>query len=138
MKLSKIYSLFAIFAIFFMLTCTQQASATVSSAVGVRVLFSQVNATTTAWLTLVNSTAKAIKGISVLNTSPVPLVLAMGASNSELAQLILPSCQATGTGVCTPTAVYFPFVASQSQKLAIEALNSNAATGEIQFNLFYN
>lgn len=115
----------------------EPAHAVAAAATEVRILFSQANVTTSAWLTLVQSTVKSIKGLTVLNTSPVPLLLAIGASGAESTQLVLPSCQVPGTGVCTPYPQFYPIPISQSQKVAIEALNSTGTSGEIQMNLFY-
>lgn len=110
----------------------------VDGAKGVRILFSNSNVTTSAWLTLIGQTAKAIKGISVYNSSPVPLELAIGASNSESVQLVLPANnQVAGATNQNPVANFYPLPISQGQKIAIRALNSNGTTGEINMNAFY-
>lgn len=115
-----------------------KAEAVNSSATAVVIQFSVFNAFTSAWLTVTNSTSKALKGITVLNYSPVPLELAIGASSAEVVQLVLPSVQAPGTGLQYGVQpVFYPIPISQGSKIAVRARNSTAATGELQMNQLY-
>lgn len=121
---------------------SQPAHAVVSSATAVRILFSSTNVTDSAWLTVTNSTSKALKGISVFQTSPNPLQLAIGASGSEVVQLILPAGITSQAALPSgphmqPGAMFYPIPISQGAKLAIRALNSSVSAGEIQVNEFY-
>lgn len=128
----------------FALFTAQPSHAVVSSAATYRVLFSTSNVDTVLYSTLVASTAKAVKGISVYNTSPNPIQIAFGASSSEVVQLTVPPGTLPGgayngspVGTYNPAANFYAIPISQGQRVSYKALNSTITQGEIQVNLLY-
>lgn len=124
--MKKLLGLIALLTVCF----TLNAQAAPVSATPVRTVFNCCAAIPTAWTTLVASTTKAVKGISITNSGTVGFQLAIGAAGSEVAQITVPASQTY--------AVYYPIVLGQSQRISIESYGSTGSVGEADFNLFYN
>lgn len=116
-----------------------QAHAAVSSAVGVRVVYSAANVGISSWTPIVTSTVRAIKGITIFNSSISPIEVGMATAGSsagtETRQILVPGkAQTFGPN----SIVYYPLVTSQSMRISIRALDSAATSGELDASFFYN
>lgn len=95
--------------------------------------YATTNVTSTAFLQLVASTVKGIVGMTVLNLGTAPVQIALGASGSEVVQMVVP---AQSGSTASPT--FYPLSAGYGSRLSVETIGSNNTTGTLQINLFYN
>ncbi len=101
--------------------------------------------TSSAWRTVISSAARALKGLYIYNSSPVFLKVAIGASGSESVQLIVPPGTLPGNAYNgSPVGSYsadqgffYPIPISQGTKVAVEALDSDAAQGVLVVSEFF-
>lgn len=120
-RIALILSLISLFAV--------SAQAAPLSGTFFRNDFSVVNASQTAWQVIIASTVKAVKGITVSNSGNKAVLIAVGASGGEVAQMIVPASQAA--------AVFYPLPISQSQRISIQSVTSPITSGEFEVNLVY-
>lgn len=145
-----------VLALFALTAFTPPAHAIVSSANAISIVASSGATTGTmgatagtvkssAWRTVVSSAAKALKGIYIYNSSPVSLQVAVGPSGSEVMQMIVPPGTLPGGAYNgSPVGSYqagvgqfYPIAISQGTKVAIEAVESDAAQGQIIVTEFF-
>lgn len=125
--------------LFALVFATSSTFAAIQSATGVRITYSSSPVIQTVWSTLVSSTSKAIKGMTVFHSSQAPVEIGIttagAATNAETRQFIVAPLQ---QGFAAPGAVYYPIAISQSMRVSVRAIGSSAITGEGDFNFFYN
>lgn len=140
----KLFSLLAILAV--AAFSAPKAHAIPNAGVSARILASQTTISSTAYVELVHSLSKAVKGVMVYHTGPNPVKLAIGVSGSEQDQLIIPQGTLPGGAYAgAPVGSYsagqgqfIPIAMSQGTRVSLKALNSDEAVGEIYGNfLFY-
>ncbi len=98
-----------------------------------------------AWRTVISSATRALKGLYIYNSTPNFLKVAIGPSGSEQVQLIvppgtLPGGDYLGSPVGSYSAgqgFFYPIPISQGTKVAIEALDSDAAQGFVVVSEFF-
>ena len=100
----------------------------------VRLKYTTTQVTTSVYQELVALTQRGVKAVSVLNTGPNAVELAVGAAGSEVVQIVVP-----GTSqVAAPAMVALPMVMGYGARLSVIALDGANSTGELQLNLLYN
>jgi hypothetical protein len=109
------------------------AAALTQEGLAVNVPYTVTNVTSVAFVQLVASTVKGIAGLTVLNLGAAPIQLALGASGSEVVQMIVPAQSGSTAG---PT--FYPLSAGYGSRISVEALGTNNTTGSLEVNLFYN
>ena len=82
--------------------------------------------TTAAWVQLVASMPYTVQSITVFDSSGQTLLLGVGQSGSEVAQILIP-----------PGGGTFPLGITAGSRVSIKALSANATTGENDINYFY-
>lgn len=91
---------------------------------------------TSVYVPLITNTVKAIKGISIYNTSSSSLLLGIApissSSNTETAQIVVPASMTAGS------AIYLPLVLSQSYRISALAITTSVFSGVVDVNVFYN
>lgn len=103
-----------------------------SGSLPVRVAYATTNVTTSAYVELVHSTVKGIKGISVYNSGSSPVQIAFGASGSEVVQLVAPnSASAFGP-------VFYPVSSGYATRVSVISVTQTNSTGDLEVNLVYN
>ncbi len=120
-------ALFALFAV-----SASQVHAAPLSASFAGMAYASTNLTTSAYVQLIASLTKSIKGVSVYNTGANAVFLAVGASGQESNQIII-SPMTAGT-----PAVYIPLVVSQSQRISVIASTGTISSGVLNLNFLYN
>lgn len=128
-------------ALFLSLISTQSFAVT-SSAAPVRVKFASANMSTGSWTALVNTTAKAIKGVSVSNSSLAAIQIGLAGYTAgygaEAAQLVVPGMPGNYNALQIPAPVFYPMTAGSPVRISAIALDASATTGELDVNLIYN
>lgn len=100
----------------------------------VRLKYTTTAVSTSAYQELVALTSRGVKAVSVLNTGPNAVELAVGAAGAEVVQIVVP-----GTSqVAAPAMVALPMVMGYGARLSVIALDGANSTGELQLNLLYN
>jgi hypothetical protein len=124
-----------LFSLFILAAALNLPTAFAAQALPIRNVYSTTPILTSAYVQLVSSTVKGISGVSVLNTSAVPIALALGAAGSEVNQIVVP-----GTAqVAAPQVVFYPMSAGYGVRLSAISLGASTGTvGELEVNLFYN
>lgn len=92
----------------------------------VRNVYSSVNVTTGAYVTLIASTAATYRRLSIFDNSNQTLKIAIGAAAAEVDLLLVFPGGSTDIGVNIPA----------GSRISIQALSALASTGEIGINLF--
>lgn len=102
---------------------------TISSAFGIRTVYSVTNVTTSAWVQLVASTSSGIGVVSIFDSCGQTLELGVGAAGFEVMQIIIP-----------PGGGGFPLGIPPNSRVSIRALSGNCASAntEDDINFFYN
>lgn len=101
--------------------------------------------TSSAWRTVISSATSALKGLYIYNSTPNFLLVAIGVSGSEQVQLIvppgtLPGAAYSGSPVGSYSAgqgFFYPLPISQGTKVAVKALDSDAAQGYVVVSEFF-
>lgn len=122
-----------------------KAHAIPNAAESSRILASQTTISSTAYVQLTASLAKAVKGIVVYHTGVNPVRLAIGASGSEQDQIILPQGSLPGGAYNgAPVGAYtagqgqfIPIAMSQGTRVSVKALNSDETAGELYVNYLH-
>jgi hypothetical protein len=103
---------------------------------GVQVKFSSSPVGAVSWYPAVAATVRGVVGVSILNTSAVPLELGVAyagaAANSETRQLIVPAGLAP---------VYYPLTLGYGVRVSVRTVGTSgdvSTTGEVDLNLIYN
>lgn len=103
----------------------------VNDGLPIRNKFATTNVTTSAYVQLVASTVKGIKGLTVANSGSAPVEIAFGPAGSEVVQMIAPN-----TSALSP--VYYPLAAGYATRISVISLDQTNSTGELEVNLIYN
>ncbi len=98
-----------------------------------------------AYRTMIQSSTRALKGLWIYNSTPNSLKIAIGPSGSESVQLIVaPGTLPGGAYLGGPVGAYsanqgdfYPLAISQGTKIAVEALDSDAAQGLVIVTEFF-
>ncbi len=106
-------------------------TAIASGALPIRVAYSSSNVTPSTYSVLVAQTVKGIKGLSVANSGSAPVMIAFGASGSEINQIVVPQ-----TSAITP--VVYPVSGGYGLQISVISLGTTNSTGELDVNLLYN
>lgn len=122
--------LFAIFALVLTLAIPAIAANVASSYTST--VFTVTPITAASYTPVVTSLARTVNAVSVYNTGSTSVILATGASGSEVAQLKLSPMTA---GVAP---VVIPWSANQGQRISIKASTGTISTGDLILNFFYN
>lgn len=124
------------FILILALSAPALAAASNSATTNIRV-FSSTNATTSySQIYSAAQVLKAIKGVSIFNSSTSPIILAFGGSGSEVDQLTVPPGGSTTVGPSSP--IYYPLVASQNTRISIKTSTGTVSAGSFITTLFYN
>jgi hypothetical protein len=111
-----------------------------SSATPGRVKCATTNITTSAWVPVITSTTKAVKGLLIYSTANV------AAAYGDLAIGIAASSASAGTEVAQAyiqsaaggNPIYVPITMSGSVRISVEALDATQVLGEIVIDPLYN
>lgn len=128
----SVMSLFAVFTLVATLFAVAPTHALANSgSLPVRVAYATTNVTTSAYVELVHSTVKGLKGVSIVNTGSSPIQLAIGASGSEVVQLVAPAS-------ASMSPVFYPMSAGYGVRVSVISVTQTNSTGELDVNLLYN
>jgi hypothetical protein len=119
-----------------------QAQAISTSATPNALYLATTNVTASAWVPIVTSSLKAIKGIWIATSAQssgsaagdisIGIAAASASAGTEVAQLIIPSNSTT-------TGVYIPMTASGATRISVESASGGTLSkGEILLNIIYN
>jgi hypothetical protein len=130
---NKIVSLFSVFTILATLIALSPVKALAGSgALPIEVVYSSTNVNSSAYVELVHSTVKGIKAISVMNSGPQDVLIAVGAAGSEANQLYIPST------VSSLYPVVYPISLGYGSRLSVIAASGTNSTGQLDVNVIYN
>ncbi len=120
------------------------AQAASSVAKTYRILFTNANLLATAFTEIESALAKDVTSISVFNTGPNPIQLALGAAGSEVVQMTIPQGTLPGNDYASsPVGAYnavplpVPMRIGVGRRIALRALNSKNDRGEVQINVYF-
>lgn len=101
------------------------------SAVPKRVVYTGSNVTASSYYNVYPQSLKAIKAMSIMNSGSVGLYLALGATGSEIDQLIIPASMSVP--------VIIPMAASGFQQISVKSIsNMVVPVGELQISFIFN
>lgn len=111
---------------------TIPAKAAIKIGEPVKLSFSSQNVGTSTWVALVNTTAKAVKGIYIANSATTSVKLGVCAASlpagSETAQIVVPPSAA---------AAYVPLPLSGGLRLSVLSTSGTISSGELDASLLY-
>ena len=134
--------LVSLFALFFLgVLFTGPAYALTNSAQSVRIEYSDENVTTDAYTEVVAQTARAVKGITVLNTGVNAKIIAIGSAGNEQDQIMVPGTNPDeyfpGATSVTQVPTFYPLAISQGVRISIKSESSDETEGNFQLNYFF-
>lgn len=110
----------------------KEAKASVPIGTAVKVTYSSTNVGTSTWVPLVYTTARAIQGIWLYNSSAAAMKLgiapASAAANSESFQFLIPAATSSS---------FIPVQFSQGNRISILSSSGTISSGELDISFLY-
>ncbi len=100
---------------------------------------SNISINSTAYIQMLSATTRPVGEISVWNSSPVVLQIALGAAGSEQVELTIPPLVGSPT---SQQVARYPLIIPQGQRVSVIALDNSTGVstgaGELEVNFLFN